>query len=163
MSGRGSLQASHTAAFNLRVVKYAVKHGNHAAGKKFVVDKYAFAGGEFRGKSWLKHRSWNANRCGVLALPDLEKELACWIKEKHQGGFRVSTNVICLKAKSGMQEGNSGFWKVGVTVLWYDVDSRTLHHCGPEASERPRENNMTWNWDTRPDTFWHLTLWQTAL
>ena len=43
---------------------------------------------------------------GVLAL----LPLAYWIKEKHQGGFGVSTNVICLKAKeiaqiSGMQEG----------------------------------------------------------
>ena len=51
-----------------------------------------------------------ANHSGVPAFPDLEKELTCWIKEKCQGGFGVSTNVICLKAKqiaqkSGMQEG----------------------------------------------------------
>ena len=51
-----------------------------------------------------------ANHYGVPAYSDLERELAGWIKEKHQGGYRVSINVICLKAnliaqKSGMQEG----------------------------------------------------------
>ena len=51
-----------------------------------------------------------ANRRGAALFPDLEKELACWIKEKRQGGFGVSTNVIRLKAKviaqkSGLPEG----------------------------------------------------------
>ena len=39
MSERGSLRASYTAAFKLRVVGYAVEHGNRAAGKKFAVDE----------------------------------------------------------------------------------------------------------------------------
>lgn len=51
-----------------------------------------------------------ANRRGAALFPDLEKELACWIKENHQGGFGVLTNVILLKAKvlaqkSGLPEG----------------------------------------------------------
>jgi len=45
----------------------------------------------------------------VAHFPELEKELACWVREKRQGGFRISTNVIRLKAKliakkSGLEE-----------------------------------------------------------
>ena len=49
------------------------------------------------------------NRHGVAHFPELEKELAFWVREKRQGGFGISTNVICLKAKliakkSGLEE-----------------------------------------------------------
>jgi len=45
----------------------------------------------------------------VAHFPELEKELACWVREKRQGGFGISANVIRLKAKliakkSGLEE-----------------------------------------------------------
>ena len=95
----------------MRVVGYAVEHGNRAAGKKFAVDESCV-------RRWRVQRKQStdtpklkfANRHGTAIFPDLEKELACWIKEKRQGGFGVSTNVIRLKAqvimqKSGLPEG----------------------------------------------------------
>ena len=100
--------ASH---LKLRVVGYAVEHGNRAAGKKFAVDESCVRRWRIQREKLAKTPKFKrANRSGVPAFPDLEKELACWIKEKRQGGFGVSTNVICLKAKqiaqkSGMQEG----------------------------------------------------------
>jgi len=39
-----------------------------------------------------------------VAFPDIEKEVAAWIPEKQQGVIGVSTNVICLKAKSVPQK-----------------------------------------------------------
>jgi len=111
MSERGSPRASYTAAFKLRVVGYVVEHGNHAAGKKFAVDESCVRRWRIQREKLTKTPKFKrANRSGAPAFPDLEKELACWIKEKRQGGFGVSTNVICLKAKqiaqkSGMQEG----------------------------------------------------------
>ena len=57
------------------------------------------------------------------AFPDIEKELAAWITEKRQGGIGVSTNVICLKAKSvtqkfGIAEESFKASKAGAMVLW---------------------------------------------
>ena len=49
MSERGTPRASYTAGFKLRVVSYAVDHGNRAAGKKFSVDERCF-------------RKWQAQR-----------------------------------------------------------------------------------------------------
>ena len=39
MSERGSPRTSHTAAFKLRVITYAVSHGNRAAGRQFSIDE----------------------------------------------------------------------------------------------------------------------------
>ena len=111
MSERGFPWASYTFAFKLRVLGYAVEHGNRAAGKKFAVDESCISKCQIpRAKLTRTPKFKRANRSGVPAFPDLEKELVCWMKEKHQGGFRVSTNFILFKAKqiseqSGMQEG----------------------------------------------------------
>ena len=100
MSERGTPHASYTAGFKLRVVGYAVEHGNRAAGKKFAVDESCVRRWRVqREKLTNTAKLKRANRRGAALFPDLEKELACWIKEKRQGGFGVSTNVIRLKAK----------------------------------------------------------------
>ena len=49
-------------------------------------------------------RNKRAERFHPAAFPDIEKEVAAWITEKRQGGIRVSTNVICLKANSVVQK-----------------------------------------------------------
>ena len=90
MSERGTPRTSHTAGFKLRVVRYAIELGNRVAGKKFAVDEICV-------HRWRVQRSKltnipklkPANQHGVVLFPDLEKELACWIKEKRQGGFGV--------------------------------------------------------------------------
>ena len=82
MSQRGSPCASYTAAFKLRVVGYAVKHGKRAAGKKFAVHESCVRQWRIqRGKLAKTPKFKRTNRSGVPAFPDLEKELACWIKE----------------------------------------------------------------------------------
>ena len=68
------------------------------------------------------------NRHGVAHFPELEKELACWVREKSQGGFGISTNVICHKAKliakkSGLEEEKKiELQNIGVTSLWNEMD-----------------------------------------
>ena len=49
-------------------------------------------------------RNKRAEHFRPAAFPDIEKEVAAWITEKHQGGIGVSTNVICLKVKSVAQK-----------------------------------------------------------
>ena len=39
MSERGCPRASYTAAFKLRLIAYAVSHGNRAAGRQFSIDE----------------------------------------------------------------------------------------------------------------------------
>jgi len=39
MSERGCPRALYTAAFKLRVIAYAVSHGNRAAGRQFSIDE----------------------------------------------------------------------------------------------------------------------------
>ena len=56
MSERGSPRASYTGAYKLRVVSYAVDHGNRAAGKKFAVDESCV-------------RRWRAQRETLLKMP----------------------------------------------------------------------------------------------
>ena len=43
-------------------------------------------------------------RFSAWSLPEIEKKVAAWKTEKCQGGIGVSTNVICLKAKSVAQK-----------------------------------------------------------
>lgn len=127
MSERGTPRASYTAGFKLQVVGYAAEHGNRAAGKKFAVDescvrRWRVQREKLTNTPKLKH----ANRRGAVLFPDLETELACWIKEKRQGGFGVSTNVIRLKAKLSRrsldyQKENLELQNLGVTASWNDM------------------------------------------
>jgi len=85
-------------------------HGNRAAGKKFSVDESCVPRRRVQREKLTntpKMKCWS--RHGVAHFPELEKELACWVREKRQGGFGISTNVIRLKAKliakkSGLEE-----------------------------------------------------------
>lgn len=95
----------------LRVVGYAVDHGNRAAGKKFAVDESCVHRWRAQREKLMKNpKLKRANRYGFPLYPELEKELVCWITKKRQGGAAVSMNVIYLKAKmivrkSGIEEG----------------------------------------------------------
>ena len=101
MSERGSPRVSYTTAFKLRVIAYAVSNGNRAAGRQFSVDESCVRRWKLQRERLLKTpRNKRAQRYRPAAFPDIEKELAAWITEKRQGGIGVSTNVICLKAKS---------------------------------------------------------------
>jgi len=129
MSERGTPCASDTAGFKLRVMSYAIDHGNQAAGKKFSVDescvrRWRVQREKLTNTPKMKHE----NRHGVAHFPELEKELACWVREKCQGGFGISTNIICLKAKliakkSGLEEEkNLELRNIGVTALWNKME-----------------------------------------
>ena len=56
MSERGSPRASYTAAFKLRVISYAVSHGNRAAGRQFSTDESCV-------------RRWRSQRERLLKTP----------------------------------------------------------------------------------------------
>lgn len=104
MSERGSPRASYTASFKLRVVAYAVEKGNRAAGKQFSIDESCVRRWRSQREKLLKTpRNKRALRGRSAAFPELEKEVAAWITEKRKAGTGVSTNVICLKAKSVAQ------------------------------------------------------------
>ena len=61
-----------------------------------------------RNKGALRYRS--------ALYPDLEKEVAAWITEKRNAGTDVSTTVICLKAKSVVQ--NLGLHQFKASRCW---------------------------------------------
>ena len=78
MSERGTPRVSYTARFNT-----AVEHGNRAAGKKFAVDESCVSRWRVqREKLTNTPKLKRANQRGAALFPDLEKELACWIKER---------------------------------------------------------------------------------
>ena len=105
MSERGSPRTSYTAAFKLRVIAYAVSHGNRAAGRQFSIDESCVRRWRLQRERLQKiPRNKRAERFQPPAFPEIEKEVAAWITEKRQGGIGVSTNVICLKAKSVTQK-----------------------------------------------------------
>jgi len=105
MSERGSPRTSYTAAFKLRVIAYAVSHGNRAAGRQFSIDESCVRRWRLqRERLQNTPRNKRAKRFRSAAFPEVEKEVAAWIAEKRQGGIGVSTNVICLKAKSVAQK-----------------------------------------------------------
>ena len=115
MSERGSGRTSYTAAFKLRVIAYAVSHGNHAAGRQFLIDESCVRRWRVQHECLQKiPRNKRAERFRPAAFPDIEKEVAA---EKCQGGIGVSTNVICLKAKSVAQ-------KSGITETSYKASQR---------------------------------------
>ena len=105
MSERGSPRTSYTAAFKLRVIAYAVSHGNRAAGRQFSIDESCVRRWRAQRERLQKiPRNKRAERFRPAAFPDIEKEVAAWITKTHQGSIGVSTNVICLKAKSVAQK-----------------------------------------------------------
>ena len=105
ISERGCPRASYTAAFKLRVIAYAVSHGNRAAGRQFSIDESCVRRWRSQRERLLKTtRNKRAERFRRAAFPDIEKEVAAWITEKRQGGIGVSANVICLKAKTVAQK-----------------------------------------------------------
>lgn len=105
MSERGCPRASYTAAFKLRVIAYAVSHGNRAAGRQFSIDESCVRRWRSQRERLLKTpRNKRAERFRRAAFPDIEKEVTAWITEKRQGGIGVSANVICLKAKTVAQK-----------------------------------------------------------
>ena len=98
MSERGCPRASYTAAFKLRVIAYAVSHGNHATGRQFPIDESCVRPWRSQCERLLKspRNKW-AERFRWAAIA---KEVAAWITAKRQGGIGVSANVIYLKAKT---------------------------------------------------------------
>ena len=105
MAERGSPRASYTASFKLGVVAYAVDKGNWAAGKQFNVDESCVRRWRSQREKLLKTpRNKRAVRSHSAAYPELKKEVAEWITKKRKAGTAVSTNIICLKAKSVAQK-----------------------------------------------------------
>ena len=105
MLERGSPRVSYTTAFKLRVIAYAVSNGNRAAGRQFSLDESCVRRWKLQRERLLKTpRNKRAQQYRPAAFPDIEKELSSWITEKRQGGIGVSTNVICLIAKSVVQK-----------------------------------------------------------
>ena len=81
---------------------YSVRVFKHS---QFSVDESCVRRWKLQRERLLKTpRNKRAQRYRPAAFPDIEKELAAWITEKRQGGIGVSTNVICLKAKSVAQK-----------------------------------------------------------
>ena len=105
MAERGSPRASYTASFKFIVVAYAVDNGNRAAGKQFNVDESCVHRWQSQREKLPKTpRNKRALQGRSPAYPELEKEVAEWITEKRKAGTAVSTNIICLKAKSVVQK-----------------------------------------------------------
>ena len=116
-------------------IAYAVSHGNRAAGGQFSIDEscvYRWRSQRERLKNIPRNK--RAERFRPAAFPDIEKEVAAWITEKRQGGIGVSTNVICLKAKSVAQKLGSAETSFKASQRWcYGFMERS----GFSRSDRP--------------------------
>ena len=118
MSERGSPRTLYTAVFKLHVIAYAVSHGNCAAGRQFLIDESCVRRWRLQRERLQKiPRNKRAERFRPAAFPEIEKEVAAWITKKRQGGVGVSTNVICLKAKSVAQ-------KLGIAETLFKASQR---------------------------------------
>ncbi|XP_038064794.1 uncharacterized protein LOC119735161 [Patiria miniata] len=100
-----SRRASYTAEFKLIAVKYAEQHGNRAAGREHGVD-------ESMVRKWRRSRTAlektprnkRANRIGITKFPDLETQLAQFVKDRRNGGRAVTTVMIRRQARHFAKE-----------------------------------------------------------
>ena len=136
VSERGSPRTSYTAAFKLRVIAYAVSHGNRATGRQFPIHESCVP----RWRLQCEHlqntpRNKLAEHFRSAAFPEVEKEVTAWIAEKRQGGIGVSTNVICLKAKSVAQ-------KLGIAETSFKASQRWCYGFMERAGFSIRRRTM---------------------
>lgn len=90
----------YTAAFKLAVIDKAESIGNRAAGREFGVDERCV-------RRWRSEKSVlekmpkakKARRSGVVAWPNLESNLAKWVREQRINSIPVSTVQIRLQAR----------------------------------------------------------------
>ena len=91
---------SYTADFKLDVIKFAKDHGNRAAGREY-------SGSEKNVHDWrleeeeLKKMNprKRAHRGRKARWPNLEENLANWVRSQHDSNRAVSTVAIKLKAR----------------------------------------------------------------
>ena len=117
MSERSSPRASYTASFKLRVLAFALDKGNRAAGKQLNVDKSCVHRCRSQQEKLFETpRNKQALRGRSAAFPLVEKEVTEWITKKRKAGTGVSTDIICLKAKSVAQ--NLGLEEFNASKCW---------------------------------------------
>ena len=101
MSGEGGRKRSHEASFKLKVVEYAEKESNRAAGRKYGVNE-------------KQVREWRKKKQQLIALPpkkkrlegggkkplipEIEEKLEEWIEHLRAGNLRVTRISIQRKA-----------------------------------------------------------------
>ncbi|KFM65154.1 Pogo transposable element with KRAB, partial [Stegodyphus mimosarum] len=91
---------SYTAGFKLNVISCAEQIGNRAAAREFEVNERCIP--RWRNeKELLKNmpQQKRAKRSGTVRRPNLEDDLANWIKEQRGKGMAISTVKIRLLAK----------------------------------------------------------------
>lgn len=108
---------SYTAAFKLAVVDKAELIGNRAAGREYGVDERCVRRWRAE-KSILKEmpKSKRARRSGVVVWPNLERNLAKWVKEQREKGMPVSTVQIRFQAR--IMASNMGFTNFKGSPNW---------------------------------------------
>jgi hypothetical protein len=109
------IRNSYTANFKLKVIEFAVKNGNRAAGREYNVDEKCV-------RDWIKQktelkymdRRKRARRGKPAKWPELEEELKNWILQKRREDKRqVSTLAIRLRAKELAKEKGLDTFKGG--------------------------------------------------
>ena len=100
-------RASHSAAFKLKVIKYAEDHNNSAAGREYQVNEKLV-------RDWIKKKDiiekMPKKKCAMRGLkckwPALENTLKLWVEDLRRKGLIVTRNAIRLKAKDIANEQN---------------------------------------------------------
>ncbi|KFM63799.1 Pogo transposable element with KRAB, partial [Stegodyphus mimosarum] len=105
---------SYTAGFKLNVISRAEQIGNRAAAREFEVDERCIRRWRTE-KEELKNmpQQKRAKRSGTVRWPNLEDDLADWIKEKRGKGMAVSTVKIRFQAKFIAKQMNINDFKGG--------------------------------------------------
>ena len=102
-SHRGETVKSYTIAFKLKVIDYAVLHGNHKASRDFKVDRKRIREWRQNEKSLRAHdqRSKRKNLNGqgrAIEFPDIDDQVHSWVTERREAGCRVTGGAIRKEA-----------------------------------------------------------------
>lgn len=112
-SHKGEKVRSYSIDFKLEVIRYAEMNSNHAASKKYKIDRNSI-------RDWRKkrdkieelkvERSGGAKRQRLdgggrhLTSEEIEENLLEWIFDRHSKGLRVSRKIIMVKAAKFQEE-----------------------------------------------------------
>ena len=86
---------SHEARFKIEVILFADIHGNKASARKYNIDETLVRRWKLKKVSLFKcERTCRASRGKKAEFPELEVELAAFVREKRQDGLHVSRAMI---------------------------------------------------------------------
>ena len=131
-SHRGKTIKSYTMEFKLRVVEYAVLHGNHKASKEFQVDRKRIRDWRQNEPALRANLSLNPTRRKSiggqgrpLEYPEIDLRLYSWVQEHRENGYKLTGAQIRKEARRLHQIDGKETFKG--SVGWYQRFMKRFH------------------------------------